>query len=296
MKLPISAIRLDGGTQPRTSINEAVVSEYAEAMLAGQVLPAPVVFFDGSAYWLADGFHRVHAARQAGMVDMGFDMRTGTKREAIQFSLGANATHGLRRSNEDKRRAVRMALDDPEWAALPNREIARMTGTTHPFVADMREAMKPAPKPEGGNVSSQDAPRREDNTKSTPPPAPRADQQPGNVSTSKPGKVEAEPEASDGPTLAEIADEQQREIERLQGEISAMQADDQKAEALKLRRLADNAQRQQSEAMEKARRAEDREAFTKRQLMRCGKAVGVTDPDQIAPAVEALARRVKVAA
>jgi hypothetical protein len=39
------------------------------------------------------------------------------ERDAILFSVSANGTHGQRRTNEDKRRAVLCLLNDPEWAA-----------------------------------------------------------------------------------------------------------------------------------------------------------------------------------
>ena len=68
-----------------------------------------------SSYWLADGFHRYHAHKQAGLDDIRVDLRQGNLREAILYSVGANAHHGLRRSNEDKRRAVLRLLEDPEW-------------------------------------------------------------------------------------------------------------------------------------------------------------------------------------
>jgi hypothetical protein len=42
----------------------------------------------------------------------------------VLYTVGANATHGLRRSNADKRRAVSMLLDDPEWAQWSNLAIA----------------------------------------------------------------------------------------------------------------------------------------------------------------------------
>ena len=42
----------------------------------------------------------------------------GTQRDAILWSISANATHGLRRTNEDKRRAVTRLLQDPECAGL----------------------------------------------------------------------------------------------------------------------------------------------------------------------------------
>lgn len=82
----------------------------------------------------------------------------------------------------------------------------------------------------------------------------------------------------------------QKEIERLQAELAATEADDLKAEALKWRRAYDAAQRGQSEAMDRAKQATDREAWTMRQLRRCGKAVGQDDPTKIAAVVEALMR------
>lgn len=94
----------------------------------------------------------------------------------------------------------------------------------------------------------------------------------------------------DGPDLAELVDELQAENTRLAALIKASEADDLKAEAIKWRRCHDNAQRQQSEAMDRVRSAEKREAWNKKQLMRCGKAVGEEDPTKIAATVEAMAR------
>jgi hypothetical protein len=38
---------------------------------------------------------------------------------------GAQGAHGLRRTNEDKRRSVMTLLNDPEWAVWSDRAIAR---------------------------------------------------------------------------------------------------------------------------------------------------------------------------
>lgn len=114
------------------------------------------------------------------------------------------------------------------------------------------------------------------------------------IAPAKP-KPAPEPANDDGPTLAELVDELQAENTRLTAEIQAAEADDAVAEAVKWRRCYDHAVRQQSEAMDSAKRAEKREAWTKRQLMRCGKAVGEEDPTKIAAKVEALSRQ-KVAA
>jgi len=51
----------------------------------------------------------------------------GTRREAVLYSVGANADHkpALPRSREDKRRAVMTLLQDPEWGKWSNCQIAK---------------------------------------------------------------------------------------------------------------------------------------------------------------------------
>lgn len=135
--LAIAEIRQDGGTQPRGEISSDLVTEYITAILDGAKFPPVVVFYDGSDYWLADGFHRVRAYASAGM-PVPADVRQGTQRDAVLFSLGANATHGQRRTNADKRRAVLRALDDAEWKQWSDREIARRCAVSQPFVSSLR--------------------------------------------------------------------------------------------------------------------------------------------------------------
>ena len=134
-------IRLDGGTQARVNVDRAAVDEYAEAMDSGASFPAVVVFEDhiSNFLWLGDGFHRVAAAEAAGKKNIKAEIRPGGLRDAQLYAIGANHAHGLRRSNADKRKAVSLLLDDPEWSAWSNREIADTAGVTHTFVNKMKE-------------------------------------------------------------------------------------------------------------------------------------------------------------
>lgn len=137
--LAIDVIRRDGGTQPRDQIDEGVAADYADALADGATFPPVTVFYDGATYWLADGFHRVAAHDQIGRSEIAADVRQGTQRDAVLFSVGANASHGHRRSNADKRRAVLTLLNDPEWAGWSDREIARRCAVGHQMVAPLRE-------------------------------------------------------------------------------------------------------------------------------------------------------------
>lgn len=139
ISLPLNQIRTDGGTQPREYLNELVLEEYVEAMAQGVEFPPVTLFYDGAHYWLADGFHRFFAAKKYGVDALSAEMHQGTRRDAILFAAGANATHGLRRTNADKRRAVMTLLQDEEWQRWSNREMARQCGVTHTFVGKLRK-------------------------------------------------------------------------------------------------------------------------------------------------------------
>lgn len=139
--LALGLIRRDGGTQPRDRIDAKVAAEYAEAIADGAKLPAVTVFYDGSTYWLADGFHRAAAHDRLGRSEIAVDVRQGERRDAILYSVGANASHGHRRSNADKRRAVLTMLNDQDWAAWSDREIARRCAVG----ADMVGRLRPEP-------------------------------------------------------------------------------------------------------------------------------------------------------
>jgi hypothetical protein len=136
--LGIDVIRIDGDTQSREEINQAVVDEYASNMEDGSVFPAIVAFFDGTHYWLGDGFHRYFATKKIGRGSIETDVRNGTNRDAFVYSLSANSKHGLRRSLADRRKSVRRALDDFELQDWSNAEIARVCDVSAGMVAAMR--------------------------------------------------------------------------------------------------------------------------------------------------------------
>ena len=95
--LKFSQIRIDGGTQMRVSINQDKVSEYAETMREGGKFPPIKATFDGTVYWLYDGFHRYFASQAAGATTIEVDYKPGTMEDAQDLALSANGGHGLPR-------------------------------------------------------------------------------------------------------------------------------------------------------------------------------------------------------
>jgi len=140
-RIPVAEIRTDGGTQVRVRIDGDAINDYARVL---DSLPPVTVVFDGAAYWLADGFHRVAAHRSVGSLEIDAVVVEGTQRDAVLIACGANVEHGVRRTNRDKRNAVKMLLVDGEWSTWADNRIAQACGVTHPFVGQMRRALEGA--------------------------------------------------------------------------------------------------------------------------------------------------------
>jgi hypothetical protein len=145
--LPVSKCRTDGGTQSRVRIDEPTVNRYKDDLANGDKFDPIQVYFDGTDYWVWDGFHRVRAHAALGLAEINAIVKQGTRRDAVLASTGANPKHGLQRTVEDKRRAVMVLLEDEEWSQWSDRKIAETTRTAHPFVAGLRKLV-------GGNVTT----------------------------------------------------------------------------------------------------------------------------------------------
>ena len=141
--LMINQITVDHGLQTREAIHDVTIKEYQEAIEATAELPPVTVFHDDNDYRLADGFHRLQAYKNLGRDRISAKVISGGRRDAFLHALAANAEHGLRRSQSDKRRAVQMALEEGEIGQKTNREIANLCKVSHTFVASVRSASEP---------------------------------------------------------------------------------------------------------------------------------------------------------
>ncbi len=138
-------IRTDLNTQIRVDWNEEAVKEYAEAMEAGIVFPALLVFYDetNDLYILADGFHRLAAHMSFRPEEpILIEKRLGTVEEARWASICANQGHGIRRTRADKRNAVKEAFLHSEGEMKSNRQIADDVGVHHVTVGTIRKELE----------------------------------------------------------------------------------------------------------------------------------------------------------
>lgn len=138
----LNKIRLDGGTQPRKEIDEPLVQHYTEVLLEGKDQFPPIdLWFDGKSYWPSDGFHRFHAHKRAGFLDIESVVNQGTKRDAFLACLKANGKHGKPRTPEERRYVVQMALEDIELGEKTDVEIALICDVSSMTVGRVRKAM-----------------------------------------------------------------------------------------------------------------------------------------------------------
>ena len=121
--------------------NADTIEKYAADMLDGAVFPPVILFDDGAILWPGDGFHRIAATRRIKRTEINAEIRKGTARDAILHAVGANAAHGLPRTNADKRRAVETLLRDAEWQQLSDRDLAKLAKVSHVYVGTVRKEL-----------------------------------------------------------------------------------------------------------------------------------------------------------
>ncbi len=153
--LSLESIDIYSGTQARAQTNEDAIEGYAEAMTNGAVFPPITVYYDGSTYWLADGFHRYLAAKRLQRPTILAEVQPGGRIDALRHALGANATNGVHRNNADKRNAVEIALE--EWPEHANPVIAEICRVSIELVRTCRKQMT-----QSGRISQQENVRGRD--------------------------------------------------------------------------------------------------------------------------------------
>lgn len=112
MKIKIADIDLT--LQTRAGTDADTIKTYAEAMADGAQFPDVTVFTDGETYWLADGFHRVLAAKSNGKTAISADVRKGTEDDAVVFGGTANNKQGKRPTMADVQHFLSMVWERRE--------------------------------------------------------------------------------------------------------------------------------------------------------------------------------------
>jgi hypothetical protein len=141
-ELRITDIIVRADIQPRAnSLNQGHVGELLEAINRGASLPPVVVYrTQANQLLLSEGFHRLEAHRRSGQPHIAAEVRDGSEVEAKLNAMASNQGHGLKRTNEDKRRAIAEVLSiKPDWS---DTAIGKHLGVDHKTVGDERAIME----------------------------------------------------------------------------------------------------------------------------------------------------------
>lgn len=140
-ELPLASIVADQELQARhAGFDPDALDRYTEDILNGDTFPPVVVFYNGRAYWLTDGFHRHEAHNLADRTTIRCLVYQGTREDAAWYAAQANRKNGVSRKRADARRAIRIALK-----ARPNladSAVAQHVGVSDKTVAAVRREME----------------------------------------------------------------------------------------------------------------------------------------------------------
>jgi ParB-like chromosome segregation protein Spo0J len=87
-RLPIADLLADGLLESERHLDARRVEEYARALDAA---PPVVVFATADGLLLADGYHRLAAARQRGETTIEAEVRPGSRQDALRFAAAVGA-------------------------------------------------------------------------------------------------------------------------------------------------------------------------------------------------------------
>jgi transposase-like protein len=146
--IPLDSITVNLARLVRAGLDPADVDEYARLEKEEKIeLPRIDVFKKPDTspveYILVDGDARCEARRKNKQTEVAATVHEGSPGDAILFAVGvANATHGRQRTPADKRKAVKLVLEQPEHANKTSREVARLCGgISHHIVEQVREEL-----------------------------------------------------------------------------------------------------------------------------------------------------------
>ncbi len=139
--IDISVLKYDPDLQVRVRIKKEMIDQYAECMETEEDLkhfPEIEVYFDGESYWLADGHHRVEAAKKRKHTRISAVVRRGSLDDAIWAAILANAKQGVALTKADRKRAVEIVVK--RWPEKSVRLIAETVKVSHMTVKRIRDA------------------------------------------------------------------------------------------------------------------------------------------------------------
>lgn len=139
-KLSLSSLTIDERLQLRERTDDSYVLELKEWLEEHpeKELPRIVVYRDANKkLLLTKGFHRYSAYKKAGREKIPAFLYSGGFEEALVHALRSNAQHGMKRTREDKRKALGVAFQ--KWPDIPAIEAAKICEVGRRLAEEVRK-------------------------------------------------------------------------------------------------------------------------------------------------------------
>ncbi|MFL5961684.1 MAG: ParB/RepB/Spo0J family partition protein [Gaiellaceae bacterium] len=150
-EIPIDQIRIERDLWPRERLDGARVAEFAELYEsdgAEALPPIEVIELDQGAYLLVEGHHRLAAAQRAGLEYLPADVLgvpPGVDLGWFVFERGVgNAARSAKPLTRREKRTATLHLLG-RYPHRHDRELARLVGVSHTFVAQLRRELATLP-------------------------------------------------------------------------------------------------------------------------------------------------------
>lgn len=132
----LSDLIIDPHYQTRKFISQEAIDNLRTSFINGDdIEPIDVVRTDDGKNIVVNGFHRYAGAEAADFIHIMCNVTNGTELDAFVLALGANSKNkALRRTNDDKRNAVYLALSNDELKDRSNRDIAKICNVSSTMV------------------------------------------------------------------------------------------------------------------------------------------------------------------
>jgi len=140
VEIEIGTIQVDTELQQR-DLDESIANHYTALIRDGHEFPAVSICEETTGESqektrrLYDGFHRVEAAKRAGLSKISAQIVQGSKRDALWLSFAANKDHGLPRKPGQTKAVIKRILQDPEWRNKSLAAVARHVGVSRQYVS-----------------------------------------------------------------------------------------------------------------------------------------------------------------
>lgn len=139
----LSTVSIRKEYQPRVKLDQNVVNDYIEQLENGAEFPPIIVFNESDdEYILAAGYHRFEAYCRSEKKCIEAEIREFTSSlDVLKVAIESNIRHGARLSQEDKRRAVALILNNSEGNNWADNYVAKVCGVSNYLVKDIRQEL-----------------------------------------------------------------------------------------------------------------------------------------------------------